>query len=227
MFPNLAVLILTSVLVVFLSLIGGVLLLIGTQKIRILQKLATIFAIIVLLYAVFFDLIPEALEGGLSVFMVILLMITGVAVCFVVGMVAGHFHRHGENIKFKNKKQAYTMLVVDSLHTLTDGVVIGVAFAGGIPTGLVAALATVAHEIPQEIGDFGIMLRSKIDRKTIIKLQVLSGLLLVPAAILAYFIGDCLLPAMPYLMALIAGFFVYIVIVEIINLRGGKKNAHH
>ena len=107
------------------------------------------------------------------------------------------------------------MLVVDSLHTIVDGIVIGTAFAAGLPTGLLAALSTAAHEIPQEIGDFSIMVRSKMSSKKILKLQIASGLLLVPSAVIAFFVGDSLLKNLPVFLALIAGFFLYIAIGEI------------
>ena len=59
------------------------------------------------------------------------------------------------------------------------------------------------------------MMRAKLGRKKIIKIQILSGLILVPSAILAYFVGDFLEPYLPILLSLIAGFFLYIALGEI------------
>jgi zinc transporter ZupT len=200
-----------------LSLAGGFLLLTGSKFAKIFQKYGTYFAAAVLLYAVFGDIIPEVLED-LPAAQVISLMLSGLALCTFVSYMAGHFHKHGDEHAFKNKKQAYAMLIVDSLHTAMDGVVIGASFASGIPTGLTAAFATAAHEIPQEIGDFSIMIRSKMPKKQIAKLQIFSALILIPFAILSYFIGDLLKDALPSLLALIAGFFLYIALGEIYSI---------
>ena len=212
-----------------LSLAGGFLLLTGSKFAKIFQKYGTYFAAAVLLYAVFGDIIPEVLED-LPAIQIASLVLSGLALCTFISYMAGHFHKHGDEHAFKNKKQAYAMLIVDSLHTAMDGIVIGTSFASGIPTGLTASFATAAHEIPQEIGDFSIMLRSKMPKKQIAKLQIFSALILVPFAVLSYFIGDLLKDALPSLLALIAGFFLYIALGEIYSIikaiwRRAKKSS--
>ena len=210
--------ILITTLTTLVSLSGGLLLLSGSKLAKTFQKYGTIFAAAVLLYAVFGDIVPEALEE-LPAWQVALYVAIGTAVCWLIGLAVGHFHKHGEDIHFKDKKQAYSMLVVDTLHTAMDGIVIGTTFAaGGIGTGLVAAIATAAHEIPQEIGDFSIMIKSKMERQKIIKYQVWSSLVLVPFALISYFIGDFLGSALPPLLSLVAGFFLYIALNEICDI---------
>jgi len=179
-----------------------------------------VFAVAVLLYAVFGDILPEVFEDSdLPVWLVLLYVCLGVGICELISFLAGHFHKHGDDKKvLKNQKQAMAMLIVDSIHTAIDGVVIGVAFASGLGTGIIAAVATAAHEIPQEIGDFAIMKRSGMERSRIIRLQVLSALILTPFAVLAYFVGDKIVPALPTLLSFVAGFFLYIVIGEMISL---------
>ncbi len=208
--------IIVTVLTALVSLAGGFLLLSGSKLAKIFQKYGTIFAAIVILYAVFGDIIPEVLEeGALPVWQVALFVILGTLACFLIGFIVGHFHKHGAEKSFKDKKQAYAMLIVDSMHTAMDGIVIGASFASGIPTGLVTAVATAAHEIPQEVGDFAIMIRSKMTSQKIIKLQVLSALVLVPFAILSFFIGEALEPILPTMLSFIAGFLLYIALNEI------------
>ncbi|MBQ9403113.1 ZIP family metal transporter [Candidatus Saccharibacteria bacterium] len=213
MLEVLLIIVITAVTAI-LSLAGGFLLLSGSKFAKVFQRYGTIFAAIVLLYAVFGDIIPEVLEE-LPVWQVALLITVGTAICFCISFVVGHFHKHGDEKTFKDKKQAYAMLIVDSLHTAMDGIVIGTSFASGIPTGLTSSLATAAHEIPQEVGDFSIMIRSKMDKKKIAKLQIFSALVLVPFAVLSYFIGDLLEAELPALLSLIAGFFLYIALGEI------------
>lgn len=200
-----------------LSLAGGFLLLTGSKFATAFQKYGTYFAAVVLLYAVFGDIVPEVLEE-LSAIQVVLLITAGTAICALISFGFGHLHKHGDEHAFRNKKQAYAMLVVDSLHTAMDGIVIGTSFASGIPTGLTASFATAAHEIPQEVGDFSIMIRSKMDKKKIAKLQIISALILTPFAIISYFIGDAIKSGLPVLLSLVAGFFLYIALGEIYSI---------
>ena len=197
---ELIVLILTTIITAVVSLCGGFLLLSGSRLAQAFQKIGPFFAVAVLLYAALFDIIPEVLEeGDLPAWGIILLVIGAIVACGVLGLVLGKFHHHGHDDKreLKSKSQATAMLLVDSLHNIADGVVMGTAFAGGIGTGLLTATATAAHEIPQEVGDFTIMMRAKIPKRQIAKLQTISALLLVPVAVIAYFVGDWLEPCLP------------------------------
>lgn len=212
-----SLIIVATVVTAVLSLVGGFLLLSGSKLAKTFQKYGTYFATVVLLYAVFGDIVPEILED-MPAWQVALLIAAGTGICVIISFGVGHFHKHGDEKTFKNKKQAYAMLIVDSLHTAMDGIVIGTSFASGIPTGITSALATAAHEIPQEVGDFSIMIRSKMPKKKIAKLQIFSALLLVPFAILSFFIGDAIKQHLPVLLGLIAGFFLYIALNEIYSI---------
>ena len=221
-------LIITTTITALLSLVGGFLLLSRSRIADFLNKIGKPFAAIVLVYCVCFDLVPEALEGDtMTAWEVMLLVAIGCVTCFVVNYLVGNFHRHGEAKELKTKAEAYSMLVIDSLHTVVDGIVLGITFATSLGTGLLTAVSTAAHEIPQEIGDFGIMIRSHIPHTRIVKLQVASSLLLVPSALMAYFVGGALLPTLPPLMALIAGLFLYIAFQEIYAIiRESKEESH-
>ncbi|MBQ3430840.1 ZIP family metal transporter [Candidatus Saccharibacteria bacterium] len=210
------ILLISTIITAFLSLVGGFLLLGKSKLAGFLNKIGKPFAALVLSYCVFFDLIPESLEdGSLPLWEVIVLTFIGLSVCFLINYLVKNFHEHGEEKELKTKSEAYSMLVVDSLHTITDGLVIGVTFATSLGTGLLACVSTAAHEVPQEIGDFGIMIRSKIPKRRILKLQIASALLLVPSALVSFFIGESLIDSLPPLLALIAGSFLYIALREI------------
>ena len=216
-----------------LSLVGGYFLVLGKGKIvKKIQKFGPVIAFIVLMYAVFGDLIPEILEEEeLDLKTVILLVAAGFAVCAIIGKVLGKFHHHNDihhhdrkkheiethgDKELKSKTQAYTMLAVDSIHAVADGIVLGTSFLASPSTGLSACLATIAHEIPQEIGDFSIMQRAKMKAKEIIKLQTISSLVIVPAAALAYFVGDSLVEMLPGVLAVVAGFLLYVAFGELV-----------
>ena len=225
---ELFLLILITTVTALLSLVGGILLLGKSKFAQFLAKIGKPFAALVLIYCVFYDLLPEALEGeSLTLAQALLLLAVGLVACFLVNFLVSNFHRHGEKKALKIKAEAYSMLVIDSLHTVVDGIVLGVTFATSLGTGLLASASTVAHEIPQEIGDFGIMIRSAMPKTRILKLQVASALLLVPAAVLAYFIGGALLPTLPPLLCLIAGFFLYIALQEICAMIKESKEKPH
>ena len=214
-----------GVVTAIVSLGGGFLLLMESKLARILQKYGAGIAALVLLAAVFFDLLPEALESrSLALWQVLLYALGGWVMFGVIGMILGRLHKHGGEHHFRNRRQAIMMGVVDIIHTLADGVMLGVAFAAGPATGIWAAVAIAAHEIPQEVGDFAIMLRSKIPKKRIVHLQVSCALLIVPASVMAFLIGDGLMGGMPILLAVVAGFFLYIAYGEArVILRGWKS----
>ena len=209
-------LILVSLLTAIFSLSGGFLLLKKSKFSDFLLKFSRPLAASILVFCIFFDLLPEALEDrAISGYKAVALTFAGCLGCFLINYLLRNVHRHGEEKSLRSTAEAYSMLFVDSLHTLVDGVVLGIAFAVSPGTGVLTALSTVAHEIPQEIGDFSIMLRSKLKKPKILKLELLSSFLLIPAAVLSFFIGETLLPALPPLLCLIAGFLLYLALEEI------------
>lgn len=230
---NFFLMLISLIATAILSLVGGYFLVLGKGKIvKKIQKFGPVIAFVVLMYAVFGDLIPEILEEEeLSLQSVVILTTLGFVVCAVIGKVLGKFHHHNDihhhdhkkheiethgDKEIKSKAQAYTMLAVDSIHAVADGIVLGTSFLASPSTGLSACLATVAHEIPQEIGDFSIMQRAKMKTKEIIKLQTLSGLIIVPAAAVAYFVGDSLVEMLPGVLAVVAGFLLYVAFGELV-----------
>ena len=230
---NFFLMLISLIITAILSLVGGYFLILGKSKlVKTIQKFGPVIAFVVLVYAVFGDLIPEILEEEeLELKTVIILVSAGFIVCAIIGKVLGKFHHHNDihhhdhkkheiethgDKELKDKAQAYTMLAVDSIHAVADGIVLGTSFLTSFSTGISACLATIAHEIPQEIGDFSIMQRAKMKAKDIIKLQTLSGLIIVPAAAVAYFVGDSLVEMLPGVLAVVAGFLLYVAFGELI-----------
>ncbi len=229
---NVFILLIATIITAILSLAGGYLLVLGKGKIvKKIQQFGPLIAFIMLIYAVFFDIIPEILEEEeLSVTTLVTLVAAGFIVCALIGALVGKFHHHSdihkhhhekeietyENEGIKNKTQAYTMLAVDSIHAVADGIVMGTSFLASPATGISTCLATVAHEIPQEVGDFSIMQRAKLKTMEIVKLQTISSLIVVPAALIAYYVGDALLESLPVVLAVVSGFLLYVALGELI-----------
>ena len=239
---NILTLIIATVLTALLSISGGVLFLLGRGKItKTIQKVGPFIAFAVLLYAVFGDIVPEILEEEeLEIPVLIVLVAAGFIAASLIGLIMGKFHHHNdihhhshkhEDIEthgdkiLKSKTQAYTMLAVDSVHAIADGIVLGSSFIASPSTGISACLATVAHEIPQEVGDFSIMQRAKIKTATIIKYQAISSLIIVPAAVLSYFVGESLLESLPSVLAVVAGFLLYVAFGELICIIESFKSS--
>ncbi len=232
------VLILMLVGTALLSLVGGILLVIGKGRVaRKVQKWGPAIAFLVLCYAVFGDIVPEVLEE-LPMWEVAVLAIAGFFACALIGLLMGKYHHHsdlhlhGEHAEthgdeIKNKAQAYTMLAVDSVHAVADGIVLGTSFLAGIATGIPTCLATIAHEIPQEVGDFAIMQKAKFETKKILILQTLSALIIVPAGVVAYLVGEQLLGGLPVVLAVVAGFLLYVAVGELsCTIQIFRKSKH-
>lgn len=225
---TLFILIISVIITAFLSISGGIIFLLSKGKLmKQVQKFGPFIAFAVLLYAVFGDIIPEVLEEEVELPILIALVAGGFILAWFVGRIMGRFHHHndihhhdkntihGDKIT-KSKTRAYTMLAVDSVHAVADGIVLGTSFIASPNTGISACLATVAHEIPQEIGDFDICRRAKIPNKAILKYQTISSLIIVPSAIIAFFVGNSLLDYLPDVLAIVAGFLLYVAFGEIV-----------
>lgn len=108
------------------------------------------------------------------------------------------------------------ILVGDAFHNFVDGVVIAAAFLTSVPLGIATALAVIAHEVPQEVGDFAILLDSGYGRRKALLLNGLSAATTLPGAVLAYFWLAETHGAVPYILALSAASFIYIAAADLI-----------
>lgn len=108
------------------------------------------------------------------------------------------------------------ILVGDGLHNFVDGLVIAATFVTSIPLGVAASLAVLAHEVPQEVGDFAILLDSGYSRRRAFTLNLLSALTTLPGALAAYFYLSAASHVVPYVLALSAASFIYIAIADLV-----------
>jgi zinc and cadmium transporter len=116
-----------------------------------------------------------------------------------------------------NMKSAGALIILgDSIHNFVDGVLIAAAFLTDVQLGIVTSLAVAAHEIPQEVGDFAILLDSGYSRSKALFYNVLASLATVLGGILAYFSLEDLHDSLPYFLALAASSFIYIAVADLI-----------
>lgn len=199
------------------SLVGGILLVKAHKKRTAFVKYAMPFGAGSMLAAAFLGLLPEAVEGS-SIHQVAYWALGGFLLFFVLERLLGWFHHHHHDDAHGAKDKAHTSLVVigDTLHNAIDGVALGAAFLVSPAAGIGAALAVAAHEIPQEIGDFGILLGKGMKPRKVLLVNILSALATVVAAMATYWIGGMAHIDVWPLLALAAGFFIYVAAADII-----------
>lgn len=200
------------------SLIGGVLLLIKEKFALKISHYLSAFAAGALLATAFFDLLPESFEHmeelGMDV-NIPLWALVGILAFFLLERFIHHHHSHGKDVE---EKKAIIPLVIlgDTMHNFTDGVAIAATFLISIPLGIVTSLAVAAHEIPQEIGDFGLLLNRGMERGRVLLINLYSSLAALAGAILTYIYKDNLEGFLPLILAVTSGFFIYIALANLI-----------
>lgn len=195
------------------SLIGGILMLSSKKAARALAKYGTPFAAGALLAAVFVDLLHEGVEIAepLTVFMSTM---AGILLFFYAERFLHWFHHHHQH---EGQDPSKSLVIVgDIVHNALDGVVIAAAFLVSIPTGIVTTLAVAAHEIPQEIGDFAILLHKGMSRGKVLLVNVLSALTTLIMAVITFALGSETHLPLGVLIGLSAGFLLYIAMSDII-----------
>jgi zinc and cadmium transporter len=126
---------------------------------------------------------------------------------------AGHHHAHDEARK---KASGALVLVGDALHNVLDGVLIAAAFLTDIHLGIVTALAIMAHEIPQEVGNFAVLLNSGVSRRRALVLNLLTSLTAVIGGVVGFFALEQALRALPFALAVAAASLLYVAVADLI-----------
>lgn len=181
------------------------------------------FALGALLGVAFLDLLPEAIErvgtaGSHGLFTTVLAGILGF---FTLEKLLLWRHCHSGNCATHSEEHfhqpAGTLIVVgDAIHNFVDGVLIAAAFMTDVNLGIMTGLAVFAHEIPQEVGDFAILLQSGYGRARALFYNLVSSLATLLGGVLAYLSLDTLHEALPYFLALAASSFVYVAVADLI-----------
>jgi zinc and cadmium transporter len=185
------------------------------------------FAIGALLGAALLGLLPHALEGveaghyhGIT--SAVLLGLFGFFLLEKLVLWRHCHHSHcevhtpEEDGPHQHAAAGTLILIGDSLHNFIDGVLIGAAFLTDIHLGVVTSLAVAAHEIPQEVGDFAVLLHSGFSTGKAFVFNLLSSLATVLGGLLAYYGLKGLQPLLPYVLAIAASSFIYIAVADLI-----------
>lgn len=182
------------------------------------------YAIGALLGAVFLEILPHALEQAGNVHVLTGVILAGILVFFVLEKLVLWRHCHTEECEAHDQHAAAgdhgrsgTMIMVgDTIHNFVDGVLIAAAFMADTTLGLVTALAIIAHEIPQEIGDFLILLHSGYSKARAFAFNLVSSLATLVGGLLAYAALQALQEWVPYLLGIAAASMLYVSVADLI-----------
>ncbi|HSW52458.1 MAG TPA: ZIP family metal transporter [Sulfuricaulis sp.] len=202
------------------------------------------FAIGALLGASFLALLPHAFETpGVDVHRVALTVLCGILVFFLLEkmVIWRHCHTHdcdvhgGTNVaegrmpgatdvhggvpdvdRARHAATGNLILIGDGIHNMVDGVLIAAAFLTDIHLGIITSIAVIAHEIPQELGDFAILLHSGFSRSRALLYNALTGLTTIIGGVVAWFSLSLAEQLVPYVLAVAASSFIYIAVADLI-----------
>lgn len=199
-----------------ISLLGGSLLFTTKKRREQAILIAMPFGAGALLAAAFFDLLPEAFELG-DPRQLLLWTLVGFTAFFLLERSAGWFHHHHEHgVGAKNASQRSLIVVGDLMHNAIDGVAIGAAFLANPALGFITTVAVSAHEVPKELGTFAMLLSRGWRDRTVLLANVATAVATIIMAVLVYVLGSSQHLPVDILLAMTAGFFLYVAASDII-----------
>ncbi len=217
--------------ILFANIISSLVSLIGLTVVKLnqprLQKILIFFVAFAggtLLGGAFFHLIPEALEK-LDINTVNKFVILSFLLFFLLERVLGWHHHHHE-VGAEKHIIGWMNLLADALHNFMDGVIIAGAFLTDFNLGVVTSFAVILHEVPQEIGDFAVLLHSGFSVKKAVISNLLVALMSIIGGIIGFYALDSVKTVIPYVTAFAGGGFLYIAAADLLpELRDHARDA--
>jgi len=215
--------------IVVMSLLGGTLSVLAAAAVALTTRGSWVpmlisYAIGALLGAAFLEVLPNAFEASKDASTAAAYVLAGILAFFVLEKLVlwrhchdDHCEGHEAHAPANDHGRSGLMIVIgDTFHNFVDGVLIAAAFMQDIKLGVITALAIIAHEIPQEVGDFLILLHSGYSRTRALAFNLLSSLATVIGGMLAYFALSAAQEAVPALLALAAASMIYVAVADLI-----------
>jgi zinc and cadmium transporter len=219
------------IFVTLVSLIGLITISVSVSKIRKIVFLFVALAVGALLGDAFIHLIPEAFESSLSMPTVSLLILLGIFVFFLLEALLSWQHSHGHDVEYEDvetvsgrevhvhgsvKPLGSLIVVSDGIHNFLDGIIIAVSFTASIEVGIATTIAVILHEIPQEIGDFGVLLHAGYTRARALLINAISGALAIVGAAAAIIFSTYISGIEEIIVPVAAGAFIYIAVADLL-----------
>lgn len=214
--------------IVVTSVIGGVLSVLSAALFALNARAHWVSALVsyaigALLGAVFLEVLPEAIELSSSAAAVSGTVLAGILLFFTMEKLLLWRHCHHDHCEahelheIDTHGRSGTMIMVgDTFHNFVDGVIIAAAFLTDTHIGIITALAIIAHEIPQEVGDFMILLHSGYSKAQALRVNLLSSLATLVGGVLAYFALQSVQSIVPTLLSLAAASMIYVAVADLI-----------
>jgi zinc and cadmium transporter len=216
----------TSVIIISaISLVGVLVLWLKDQQLKKILLYLVSFSVGGLFGDAFFHLIPETIEESGFGTSMSLLILFGILSSFAIEKFLQWRHCHIPTSSEHPHSFAYMNLFGDAVHNLIDGLIVGGSYLVSIPIGISTTLAVIFHEIPQELGDFGVLIHGGFNKKKAVWFNFLTALTAILGAIIAFVVGATLEGFIPLLIPFAAGNFIYIAGSDLIpELRKDEPN---
>jgi zinc and cadmium transporter len=223
----------TLAYIILATLAGGLLSVLAAASLTVhvlghIVKSLVSLSVGVLLGTALLHILPEAFESGASAQALFATLLGGLLFFFLLEKAElyrhGHHHEgddpHHQHHHGFDAEQAgsggWSVLVGDSIHNFCDGVIIAAAFLTDTRLGVVTALAIIAHEIPQEVGDYIVLLNAGLSRTRALVYNALSGLAAVVGGVVGYFVVGPWEALFPYLLVIAASSFIYVAVADLL-----------
>lgn len=207
--------ILIAVLIVSLVSILGIFIFLREKTLNKILFFLVSFAAGSLLGAAFLDLLPEALEGGFKESVPVFILL-GILSFFILEKFLYWHHHHAGHENEEMHGFTYLNVVGDAIHNFLDGAVIAISFMNNTALGIVTTIAIIAHEIPQEIADFSILIYGGFSKSKALVYNFMTALTAVVGALAAYFYSSAIENSSIFLTSFAVGGFVYIASTDLI-----------
>jgi zinc and cadmium transporter len=202
--------------IILATLVNGLVAFVGAFSLLMKQKsfkkllmILVAFSAGALLSGAFFHLIPESLEH-VPVMNAFACVLTGFIIFFIIERFLHWHHCHKHEEKCDVHPVSYLILIGDAVHNFIDGIIIGVSFLVSVPFGIITTLLIIGHEIPQELGDFGVLVYGGMKKWKALAYNFLSQLTAVVGGIVGYLFSTRIEGIVPYILPFAAGGFIYI-----------------
>jgi len=180
----------------------------------------------VLLATALLNILPEAFGGGADTHALFATLLGGLLFFFLLEKAElyrhshhhegdEHSHHHGFD-RQQAGRGGWSVILGDSIHNFCDGIIIAAAFLTDPRLGVVTALAIIAHEIPQEVGDFIVLINAGFSRGRALFFNAVSGLAAVAGGVLGYFVVGPWQALFPYLLVVASSSFIYVAVADLI-----------
>lgn len=221
----------TLLYIVLATLLGGLLSVVIAASLtvamlgRLVKSLVSLSAG-VLLGTALLQVLPEAFESHASPQALFMTLLAGLLFFFLLEKAElyrhghhhegdGHHHHHDFDVQ-QAGRGGWSVLLGDSIHNFCDGVLIAAAFLTDVRLGVATSVAIIAHEIPQEVGDYIVLLNAGLSRRRALFYNLLSGLAAVAGGVVGYFVVGPWESLFPYMLVVAASSFVYVSVADLI-----------